>query len=82
MHESMIATGDFALLLDDPLRTILIELDAQLEAEASLLDYFRFFGEFRGEIAERFEAARAHIATLIDLSDRSTVPDRAHASSR
>ena len=133
-YESMIATGDFALLRDDRLRTMLIELDAQLEAEASLLDYFRaqnmrdfsyvrryfpvvpnsdgtgttfefdfndvsadpetltivathqrtqqIFGEFRGEIAERFEAARAHIATLMDLQDHSTVRDQAHASSR
>lgn len=40
-YGSMIATGDFALIRDERLKSMLIELDASLEAEASLLDYFR-----------------------------------------
>ena len=40
-YDSLIASGDFALIQDPELRSMLVKLDADLEAERSLLSYFR-----------------------------------------
>ena len=40
-YESMVASGDIALIRDDELKSRLVSLDAALESEASLLNYFR-----------------------------------------
>ena len=40
-YDSMIATGDLALIRDARLKAMLIDLDASLGSEASLLSYFR-----------------------------------------
>jgi hypothetical protein len=63
-YESMVAAGDFGLIRDDQLKSMLIELDAQLEAEASLLDYFRT------QNARDFGFARQHLP-IVPTADRS-----------
>ena len=40
-YEAMIASGDFALIQDQKLKSMLVNLDADLEAERSMLNYFR-----------------------------------------
>ena len=40
-YDAMIASGDFALIQDQTLKSMLVQLHADLEAEASLLNYFR-----------------------------------------
>ena len=40
-YDALIASGDFALIQDRELRSMLVELNANLEAERSLLGYFR-----------------------------------------
>jgi hypothetical protein len=40
-YDALIASGDFALIQDQELRSMLVELNANLEAERSLLGYFR-----------------------------------------
>lgn len=40
-YEALIASGDFALIQDQELRSMLVNLNAELEAERSLLSYFR-----------------------------------------
>jgi hypothetical protein len=40
-YDALIASGDFALIQDQELRSMLVELNAHLEAERSLLGYFR-----------------------------------------
>lgn len=40
-YRSLIATGDIGLIQDLQLKTLLIDLDSQLEFEKSMLDYFR-----------------------------------------
>jgi len=40
-YDALIASGDFALIQDQKLRSMLVNLNADLEAERSLLSYFR-----------------------------------------
>lgn len=40
-YDALIASGDFGLIQDQKLRSMLVELNAELEAERSLLGYFR-----------------------------------------
>ena len=40
-YDALIASGDFGLIQDQKLRSMLVELNADLEAERSLLGYFR-----------------------------------------
>lgn len=40
-YDAMIGSGDFALIQDQKLKSMLVKLDADLEAERSLLNYFR-----------------------------------------
>lgn len=40
-YDAMIASGDFALIQDQTLRSMLVRLHSDLEAEVSLLSYFR-----------------------------------------
>ena len=40
-YESMVASGDIALIRNDELKSMLVRLDAALDSEASLLNYFR-----------------------------------------
>lgn len=40
-YDALIASGDFALIQDRELRSMLVKLNADLEAERSLLGYFR-----------------------------------------
>ena len=42
-YDAMLASGDFGLLQDQKLKSMLVKLDADMDAEASLLDYFRQF---------------------------------------
>lgn len=52
-YDSMMATGDFALIRDARLKAMLIELDASLESEASLLSYFRSMNQRDMDFARR-----------------------------
>lgn len=40
-YDAMIGSGDFGLIQDQKLKSMLVKLDADLEAERSLLNYFR-----------------------------------------
>jgi len=40
-YDALISSGDFALIRDRKLKSMLVKLDADLKAERSLLDYFR-----------------------------------------
>jgi hypothetical protein len=42
-YDAMLASGDFGLLQDQKLKSMLVKLDADMDAESSLLDYFRQF---------------------------------------
>jgi len=63
-YESMIATGDFALVRDESLKAMLIDLDASLESEKSLLAYFRSMDQ------RDMDFARKHFA-IVANEDRS-----------
>jgi hypothetical protein len=63
-YESMIATGDFALIRDDRLKAMLIDLDASLESETSLLTYFRSMNQ------RDMDFARKHFQVVAN-EDRS-----------
>jgi hypothetical protein len=45
IYEAMVASADLALIRDQELKSRLVSLDAGLDAQASLLDYFRSFNQ-------------------------------------
>jgi hypothetical protein len=81
-YESMVATGDLGLIRDDRLKSMLIDLDAQIDAETSYLDYFRSQNALDFDYSKKYfplvpNADRTDIVFLFDFdaisSDRETL---------
>lgn len=64
-YDALIASGDFALIQDQELRSMLVELNADLEAENSLLGYFRDMNN-----AQLTQSAR-DLILVVPTDDRS-----------
>ena len=63
-YDAMIASGDFALIQDQKLKSMLVQLHADLEAEASLLNYFRDLNQHGMELTR-------DIVLVVPNDDRS-----------
>lgn len=63
-YEAMMASGDFTIIQDHELKSMLVQVRAELEAEASLLNYFR-------DLNQHGMALTRDIALVVPNADRS-----------